>query len=311
MANMNKNNTNRGGLEANPSPWDEISDIELDEDQKIHRGVDQHVVDSMDGHREAKRLEDEADRLLYKTSEAKGITVDDARHDWDYIAKLVKADEAKNKAVESDKQALVDLVPQVQEETIDRIGLFDLSREERQKLAELGDGSVERGAAMRAIELSNRLHKLWEGSRRILAGRVAEGAFAGIRNMIWDLTMSKEDKYYRKQLRDAEYDTWIEYSKLVKHPEHVTSDELTDEDKRRQKGLVKLSMATEAYSNILGHDAKYRDQHMPSSPKVAEWMAQGQTVIQPTVRLNSWQAALDDWYDEKKEAEEKGNTADK
>lgn len=311
MANMNKNNTNRGGLEANPSPWDEISGIEPDEDQKIHRGVDQHVVDSMVGHREARRLEDEADRLLYKTSEVKGITVDDARHDWGYIAKLVKADEAKNKAVESDKQALVDLVPQVQEETIDRIGLFDLSREERQKLAELGDGSVERGAAMRAIELSNRLHKLWEGSRRILAGRVAEGAFAGIRNMIWDLTMSKEDKYYRKQLRDAEYDTWIEYSKLVKHPEHVVSDELTDEDKRRQKGLVKLSMATEAYSNILGHDAKYRDQHMPSSPKVAEWMAQGQTVIQPTVRLNSWQAALDDWYDEKKEAEEKGNTADK
>lgn len=265
----------------------------------------------MVGHREARRLEDEADRLLYKTSEAKGITVDDARHDWDYIAKLVKADEAKNKAVESDKQALVDLVPQVQEETIDRIGLFDLSREERQKLAELGDGSVERGAAMRAIELSNRLDKLWEGSRRILAGRVAEGAFAGIRNMIWDLTMSKEDKYYRKQLRDAEYDTWIEYSKLVKHPEHVANDELTDEDKRRQKGLVKLSMATEAYSNILGHDAKYRDQHMPSSPKVAEWMAQDQTVIQPTVRLNSWQAALDDWYDEKKEAEEKGNTADK
>ncbi len=272
---------------------------------------DQHAVEAWSNHCAASDLEDEAERLLYKTSEAKGITVDDARHDWDYIAKLVKADEAKNKAVESDKQALVDLVPQVQEETIDRIGLFDLSREERQKLAELGDGSVERGAAMRAIELSNRLHKLWEGSRRILAGRVAEGAFAGIRNVIWDLTMSKEDKYYRKQLRDAEYDTWIEYSKLVKHPEHVTSDELTDEDKRRQKGLVKLSMATEAYSNILGHDAKYRDQHMPSSPKVAEWMAQGQTVIQPTVRLNSWQAALDDWYDEKKEAEEKGNTADK
>ena len=311
MANMNKNNTNRGGLEANPSPWDEISGIEPDEDQKIHHEVDQYAVDSMVGHRAARRLEDEADRLLYKTSEAKGITVDDARHDWDYIAKLVKADEAKNKAVESDKQALADLVPQVQEETIDRIGLFDLSREERQKLAELGDGSVERGAAMRAIELSNRLDKLWEGSRRILAGRVAEGAFAGIRNMIWDLTMSKEDKYYRKQLRDAEYDTWIEYSKLVKHPEHVASDELTDEDKRRQKGLVKLSMATEAYSNILSHDAKYRDQHMPSSPKVAEWMAQGQTVSQPIVRLNSWQAVLDDWYDEKKEAEEKGNTADK
>lgn len=265
----------------------------------------------MVGHRAARRLEDEADRLLYKTSEAKGITVDDARHDWDYIAKLVKADEAKNKAVESDKQALADLVPQVQEETIDRIGLFDLSREEKQKLAELGDGNVERGAAMRAIELSNRLDKLEEGSRRILAGRVAKGAFAGIRNMIRDLTMSKEDKYYRKQLWDAKRDTWIEYSKLVKHPENVPSNELTDEDKRRQKGLVKLSMATEAYSNILSHDAKYRDQHMPSSPKVAEWMAQGQTVIQPTVRLNSWQAALDDWYDEKKEAEEKRNTADK
>lgn len=264
----------------------------------------------MVNHRAARRLEDEADRLLYKTSEAKGITVDDARHDWDYISKLVKADEAKNKAVESDKQALADLVPQVQEETIDRIGLFDLSREEKQKLAELGDGNVERGAAMRAIELSNRLDKLEEGSRRILAGRVAKGAFAGIRNMIRDLTMSKEDKYYRKQLWDAKRDTWIEYSKLVKHPEHVPSDELTDEDKRRQKGLVKLSMATEAYSNILSHDAKYRDQHMPSSPKVAEWMAQGQTVIQPTVRLNSWQAALDDWYDEKKEAEEKRNTAD-
>ena len=263
----------------------------------------------MVGHRAARRLEDEADRLLYKTSEAKGITVDDARHDWDYIAKLVKADEAKNKAVESDKQALADLVPQVQEETIDRIGLFDLSREEKQKLAELGDGNVERGAAMRAIELSNRLDKLEEGSRRILAGRVAEGAFAGIRNMIRDLTMSKEDRYYRKQLWDAKRDTWIEYSKLVKHPEHVL--ELTDEDKRRQKGLVKLSMATEAYSNILSHDAKYRDQHMPSSPKVAEWMAQGQTVIQPTIRLNSWQAALDDWYDEKKEAEEKRNAADR
>lgn len=265
----------------------------------------------MDNHRAASYREDEAERLLYKTSEAKGITVDDARHDRDYLAKLVKADEAKNKAVESDKQALADLVPQVQKEAIDRIGLFDLSREEQQKLAELGDGDAERGAAMRAIELSNRLDKLWEGSRRILAGRVAEGAFAGIRNMIWDLTMSKEDKYYRKQLRDAEYDTWIEYSKLVKYPEHVTSDELTDEDKRRQKGLVKLFRATKAYSNILGHDAKYRDQHMPSSPKVAEWMAQGQTVIQPTVRLNSWQAALDDWYDEKKEAEEKRNAADK
>lgn len=50
---------------------------------------------------------------------------------------------------------------------------------------------------------------------------------------------------YRK-LWDAKRDTWIEYSKLVKHPEY-----------------------------------------------------------------NSWQAALDDWYDEKKEAEEKGNTADR
>lgn len=265
----------------------------------------------MVNHRAASRLEDEAERLLYKTSEAKGIAVDEARYDQDYLAKLVKADEVKNKAVESDKQALADLVPQVQKEAIDRIGLFDLSREEQQKLAELGDGDVERGAAMRAIELRNRIDKLDEGSRRILAGRVAEGAFAGIRNMIRDLTMSKEDKYYRKQLWDAKRDTWIEYSKLVKHPENVPSNELTDEDKRRQKGLVKLSMATEAYSNILSHDAKYRDQHMPSSPKVAEWMAQGQTVIQPTVRLNSWQAALDDWYDEKKEAEEKGNTADR
>lgn len=273
--------------------------------------VDQYAVDSMVNRRAASRLEDEADRLLYKTSETKGITVDDARHDWDYLAKLVKADEVKNKAVESDKQALADLVPQVQEETIDRYGLFDLPREEQQKLAELGDGDLERGAAMRAIELSNRLDKLEEGSRRILAGRVAKGAFAGIRNMIRDLTMSKKDKYYRKQLEDAISDTWMEYSKLVKYPKNVPNDELTYEDRRRKYGLVTLSMATEAYSNILSHGAKYRDQHMPSSPEVAEWMAQGQTVIQPRVRLNSWQAALDDWYDEKKEAEEKGNTADR
>ncbi len=263
----------------------------------------------MVNHRAASRLEDEAERLLYKTSEAKGIAVDEARYDQDYLAKLVKADEVKNKAVESDKQALADLVPQVQKEAIDRIGLFDLSREEQQKLAELGDGDVERGAAMRAIELRNRIDKLDEGSRRILAGRVAEGAFAGIRNMIRGLTMSKKDKYYRKQLEDALNDTWTEYSKLVKYPKHAV--ESTDENKRREKGLVKLSMATEAYSNILSHGAKCRRQHMPSSPEVAESMAQGQAVIQPTVRLNSWQAALDDWYDEKKEAEEKGNTADK
>lgn len=308
MANMNKNNTNRGGLEANPSPWDEISGIEPDEDQIRHK-VDQHAVDARDNRREASYLEDEADRLLYKTSEAKGITVDDARHDRDYLARLVKADEVKNKAVESDKQALADLVPQVQKETIDRIGLFDLSREEQQKLAELGDGDVERGAAMRAIELRNRLDKLEEGRRRILEGWVAEGAFAGIRNMIRGLTMRKQDKYYRKQLEDAMSDTEIEYSKLVKYPEYI--DGLEDEDKRREKGLAKLFMATEAYSNILSHGAKYRDQHMPSSPTAAESMAQGQTVIQPRVRLNSWQAALDDWYDEKKEAEEKGNTADR
>lgn len=33
MANMNKNNTNRGGLEANPSPWDEISGVGTTEQQ--------------------------------------------------------------------------------------------------------------------------------------------------------------------------------------------------------------------------------------------------------------------------------------
>ena len=127
--------------------------------------------------------------------------------------------------------------------------------------------------------------------------------------MIRGLTMSKKDKYYRKQLEDAMSDTEIEYAKLVKYPEYI--DGLEGEDKRREKGLAKLFRATKAYSNILSHGVKYRRQHMPSSPKVAERMAQGQTVIQPTVRLNSWQAALDDWYDEKKEAEEKGNTADR
>jgi len=305
MANMNKNNTNRGGLEANPSPWDEISGIEPDEDQKMHL-EDQHAVEAWSNHCAASDLEDEAERLLYKTSEAKGITVDDARHDRDYLAKLAKADEVKNKAVESDKQALADLVPQVQEEAIDHNGLHDLSRDELQKLAELGDGDVERGAAMRAIELMNRLDKLEKGNMRIITDRIAEGAFAGIRNMIRDLTMSKEERYYRKQLKGAISDTGNELSKLTKYPEH--EDELTDEE---WNGIIKLSTAAEAYSNILSHGAKYRRQHMPSSPKVAEWMAQGQTVIQPNVRLNSWQAALDDWYDEKKEAEEKGNTADK
>ena len=50
MANMNKNNTNRGGLEANPSPWDEISGIGTTEQQQsIQEEIDGLTQSISDG----------------------------------------------------------------------------------------------------------------------------------------------------------------------------------------------------------------------------------------------------------------------
>lgn len=111
MANMNKNNTNRG-VEANPSPWDEISGIETTEQQQKRQDkIDDQVkfiVQTYEsfyddyGYREGIYSDDDKDKLIKRA-----ISND---------SKVKSAQEALRAASTYDpnKQTIVDKLPEIE-----------------------------------------------------------------------------------------------------------------------------------------------------------------------------------------------------
>lgn len=249
MANMNKNNTNRGGLEANPSPWDEISGIETTEQQQkrqdkiIERG--KFIVSTYNdyGYGGVIYSNDDKDELIMRA-----ISND---------SEMKSAQEALRAASTYDpnKQTIVDKLPEIE------AGLtgeqYNLPLKERQHLTEMGGGDFNKGSAMRVIELRNRLEVTNNEKKRFKSAQIGKGALASIKNVFGGLMMNKKDRDHRDTVERILSDTERELGQLYVDISHHELDGTTyihpggNEEQDNKKREV-LYVASRAYSEIAG-----------------------------------------------------------
>ena len=249
MANMNKNNTNRGGLEANPSPWDEISGIETTEQQQKRQDK---IIDRQ---RFIKSTYDDYGYgdLIYSNDEKTELLMRAMNNDSE-----VKSAQEALRAVSTynpNKQTIVDKLPEIE------AGLtgeqYNLPLKERQHLTEMGGGDFNKGSAMRVIELRNRLEVTNNEKKRFKSAQIGKGALASIKNVFGGLMMSKKDRDHRDTVERILSDTERELGQLYVDISHHELDGTTyihpggNEEQDNKKREV-LCAASRAYSEIAG-----------------------------------------------------------
>ena len=249
MANMNKNNTNRGGLEANPSPWDEISGIETTEQQQKRQDK---IIDRQ---RFIKSTYDDYGYgdLIYSNDEKDELLIRATNND-----SYVKSAQEALRAVSTynpNKQTLADKLPEIE------AGLtgeqYNLPLKERQHLTEMGGGDFNKGSAMRVIELRNRLEVTNNEKKRFKSAQLGKGALASIKNVFGGLMMSKKDRDHRDTVERILSDTERELEQLYVNVSHHELDGTTythpggDEERDNKKREI-LYTASRAYSEVIG-----------------------------------------------------------
>ena len=222
MANMNKNNTHRGVLEANPSQWDEISGTGTTEQQ-------QSIQEEIDGLTQS--ISDGRVRFVDFGRGYENMTVRDREELQEKLNSISTYDK--------DKQQLVDDLSIVESDLTG--GQRTLPAREQDYLRAMGGGDLDKGAAMRTIELRHRVDVADTEMDRFRTDRIARGALASIRNAFGDLMMSKKDKDRRDTINHVAFDAEDELRRLY------SGD--------RSEGS-RLAVASYRYAKLAGYNEK-------------------------------------------------------
>ena len=211
-----------GGLEANPSPWDEISGIGTTEQQ-------QSIQEEIDGLTQS--ISDGRVRLVDYGRGYENMTVRDREELQEKLNSISTYDK--------DKQQLVDDLSIVESDLTGR--QRTLPAREQDYLRAMGGGDLDKGAAMRAIELRHRLDVADTEMDRFRTDRIARGALASIRNAFGDLMMSKKDKDRKNTINHVAFDAKDELRRLY-------SGDRSEESR--------LAVASYRYAKLAGYNEK-------------------------------------------------------
>lgn len=140
---------------------------------------------------------------------------------------------------DKDKQQLVDDLSIVESDLTG--GQRTLPAREQDYLRAMGGGDLDKGAAMRTIELRHRVDVADTEMDRFRTDRIARGALASIRNAFGDLMMSKKDKDRRDTINHVAFDAEDELRRLY------SGD--------RREGS-RLAVASYRYAKLAGYNEK-------------------------------------------------------
>ncbi len=140
---------------------------------------------------------------------------------------------------DKDKQQLVDDLSVVESDLTG--GQRMLPAREQDYLRAMGGGDLDKGAAMRAVELRHRLDVADTEMDRFRTDRIARGALASIRNAFGDLMMSKKDKDRRDTINHVAFDASDELGRLYSGSKNKSS---------------RLAVASYRYAKLAGYNEK-------------------------------------------------------